>query len=67
MHMRPWWRRRERIMATMNQVQFQAGMSVTQFMELYGTQAQCEAALEKIRWRDGFVCPMCARNDHYVV
>lgn len=54
-------------MSAMNLVQFQAGMSVTQFMELYGTQAQCEAALEKIRWRDGFVCPMCARNEHYVV
>ena len=54
-------------MATMNRVQFQPGMSVTEFMELYGTQAQCEAALEKCRWHDGFVCPMCARKGHYVV
>jgi transposase-like protein len=54
-------------MATMNQVQFQSGMSVAQFMELYGTQAQCEIALEKCRWHDGFVCPMCARKEHYVV
>jgi transposase-like protein len=54
-------------MATMNRVQFQAGMSVTQFLELYGTQARCEAALEKIRWPEGFICPMCARKDHYVV
>ena len=50
--MRARWRRREKIMATMNRVQCQAGMSVTQFMERYGTQAQCEAALEKIRWRE---------------
>ena len=54
-------------MATMNRVQFQTGMSVTEFMERYGTQAQCEAALEKCRWHDGFVCPMCARKEHYVV
>lgn len=54
-------------MAKMNRVQFQPGMSITQFMALYGTQVQCEEALEKCRWRDGFVCPMCARKGHYVV
>jgi hypothetical protein len=54
-------------MASMNRVRFQAGLSLTDFTERYGTQAQCEPALEKYRWRDGFVCPMCARTDHYVV
>lgn len=51
----------------MNRVQFQAGMSLNRFIELYGTQEQCEAELERCRWRDGFVCPMCARKGHYVV
>jgi transposase-like protein len=55
------------MMAKMNQVQFQAGMSVMQFMERYGTQKLCEAELEKCRWHEGFVCPMCARKGHYVV
>jgi transposase-like protein len=54
-------------MAAMNRVQFQSGLSLTQFMERYGTQAQCEKELEKCRWPDGFVCPMCARKGHYVV
>jgi transposase-like protein len=54
-------------MAAMNRVQFQSGLSLTQFMERYATEAQCEVALEKCRWRDGFVCPMCARKGHYVV
>lgn len=54
-------------MAAMNRVQFQSGLCLTQFMERYGTQAQCETELERCRWRDGFVCPMCARKGHYVV
>ena len=54
-------------MAKLNRVQFQAGMSIGDFMHHYGSQAQCEEALEKCRWRDGFVCPMCARKGHYVV
>ncbi len=51
----------------MYRVQFHTGMSVTQLMALYGTQEQCEAALEKCRWPAGFVCPMCTCKEHYVV
>lgn len=51
----------------MNQVQFQAGMSLDQFMAHYGTQEQCEAALEKCRWPSGFVCRGCGARAHYVV
>jgi hypothetical protein len=29
----------------MNWIQFQSGMSLSQFLELYGTEEQCEAAL----------------------
>lgn len=54
-------------MAAMNQVQFQTGLSMTEFVAKYGSESQCEIALEKIRWRDGFQCPMCARKGHYVV
>jgi hypothetical protein len=36
-------------------------------MERHGTQAQCQMELEKCRWRDGIVCPMCVRKGHYVV
>jgi transposase-like protein len=50
-----------------NQIQFQAGMSLDQFMASYGTDEQCEAALTRWRWPDGFVCPHCASTDHAVV
>lgn len=43
----------------MNRVQFQGGLSMTEFMRLYGTQRQCEKALEASRWPKGFVCPEC--------
>jgi hypothetical protein len=40
-----------------NRIQFQPGMSLPQFMELYGTEEKCEAALEQARWPEGFICP----------
>ena len=44
----------------MNQVQFQKGLSLPQFMELYGTEQQCEQALIAARWPSGFLCPRCS-------
>ncbi len=44
----------------MNRVQFQKGLSLPQFLAKYGTQAQCEQALQRARWPYGFVCPCCA-------
>jgi transposase-like protein len=43
----------------MNRIQFHQGLSLSQFMELYGTEEKCEVALEKARWPDGFRCPRC--------
>jgi ribosomal protein L37AE/L43A len=44
----------------MNRVQFQPGLSMPEFYQRYGTEAQCQAALQSARWPDGFVCPQCA-------
>ena len=33
----------------MNRIQFQQGLSLPAFLEQFGTEAQCEAALEKAR------------------
>jgi ribosomal protein L37AE/L43A len=30
-----------------------------EFLERYGSEAQCAAALEAARWPNGFVCPVC--------
>lgn len=43
----------------MNRVQMQRGLSMVEFMALYGSEGQCEAALERARWPHGFVCPSC--------
>jgi len=47
----------------MNRVQFQPGLSMHQFMDLYGTQEKCEAAVIAWRWPKGFVCPACGLAD----
>lgn len=44
---------------SMNRVQFQPGLSMHRFMELYGTQDKCEEAVIGWRWPDGYVCPSC--------
>lgn len=43
----------------MNRVQFQPGLSMPEFLERYGSEAQCQAALQVARWPHGFVCPKC--------
>ena len=43
----------------MNRVQFQRGLSMAEFMDRYGSDAQCEAALVASRWPQGFACPVC--------
>jgi hypothetical protein len=47
-----------------NSVQFQRGLSLGTFQQLYGTEAQCHAALLRMRWPDGFICPHCGDRRH---
>jgi transposase-like protein len=47
-----------------NQVQFQRGMSLREFMARYGTREQCEQALFGWRWPRGFVCPECGHTGY---
>ena len=46
-----------------NRIQFQKGLSEVAFHELYGTEELCIAAVERMRWPDGFVCPGCDHDD----
>lgn len=50
-----------------NQIQFQHGMSIPEFLHSFGTEAQCAEAVKQARWPDGFRCPRCDGVDHYVV
>ena len=47
----------------MNRVQFQPGLSMHEFMALYGTQEKCEAAVIHWRWPEKYVCPSCEQID----
>ncbi|MFC1349439.1 MAG: transposase [gamma proteobacterium symbiont of Phacoides pectinatus] len=38
-----------------NPVQFQKGLSLTDFLLQYGTEEKCKAALFQWRWPDGYV------------
>ena len=35
------------------------GLSEAQFRAAYGTEEQCRAVVERLRWPTGFVCPLC--------
>ena len=45
-----------------NPVQFQKGISLNDFLSLYGTEQQCFDTLYRWRWPDGFVCPNCGHD-----
>ena len=49
---------------SINQVQFQRGLSMAEFMERYGTEEKCHAALVASRWPRGFRCPACRDERH---
>jgi len=51
----------------MNQIQFQRGMPLREFYAMYGIEQQCESALEKTRWPDGFRCPHCGHAEYTLV
>lgn len=49
---------------SINQVQFQRGLSMAGFMERYGTEEKCHAALVASRWPEGFRCSACGDERH---
>ncbi|HSL72202.1 MAG TPA: IS1595 family transposase [Longimicrobiales bacterium] len=48
----------------MNRVQFHASLSMPEFLNRYGSEQQCEAALVAARWPRGFACPLCGAGAH---
>lgn len=50
-----------------NFIQFQHGMSLPEFIQHFGTEAQCAKAVKAARWPGGFRCLRCDAAEHYVV
>lgn len=48
----------------MNRVQFQKGMSLSEFVERFGTEECCEQELQEQRWPEGFRCPACNGREY---
>jgi hypothetical protein len=47
-----------------NQVQFQRGLSLPEFLKHFGSEEQCRAALFEWRWPQGFRCPECGHTGY---
>lgn len=42
-------------------------LSLPEFLALYGSEAQCEQAVQQARWPSGYCCPRCGTQPHCVV
>ena len=47
-------------------LQFQPGLSLSEFIVTYGTEELCEDVLEKTRWPEGYRCPKCSCSHPYI-
>lgn len=45
-----------------NAIQCQKGLSLQAFRDQYGSEEQCQQALYRLRWPQGFVCPACGNT-----
>jgi transposase-like protein len=50
-----------------NRVQYQEGFSLSDFIQAFGTEDKCLAALENARWPNGFRCPQCGAAESFGV
>ena len=47
-----------------NQIQFQKGLSLPEFLRNYGSEEQCKEAVFKLKWKDGFICSECGSTSY---
>lgn len=50
-----------------NTIQFQKGLSLTDFLKQYSSEKQCRAAVFKLKWPHGFRCPYCGHDKCYEI
>lgn len=51
---------------SMNRIQFQKGLSMHEFIQQYGSEEQCEAAVVAARWPHGWVCAHCHCSRYFL-
>lgn len=49
----------------LNRIQFQRGLPLSEFLERFGEERQCEDALVAARWPQGWRCPRCGGAAFY--
>ena len=49
-----------------NTIQFQRGLSLPQFLALYGSEQQCERAVVTARWPSGWHCAHCGCKRYFL-
>jgi transposase-like protein len=47
-----------------NQIQFQKGLSLSNFLSKYDDEIKCYQTLFAFRWPHGFICPRCGYNGY---
>ena len=50
-----------------SRTQYQEGFSLSDFIQAFGTEEKCYAALEAARWPNGFCCPHCGVAESFGV
>ncbi len=48
-------------------IQYHAGRSLSDFLQVYGTEEKCLAALALARWPEGLRCPQCGESEEFGV
>ena len=50
-----------------NPIQFQSGLSLSDFHKKYGTDQKCRRVLFNLKWPQGFVCPRCGYKRYSLI
>jgi transposase-like protein len=50
-----------------NEIQFQKGLSLQQFLSQFGTEEQCRSSLFNWRWPQGYKCPECGHQKYCIL
>ena len=50
-----------------SRIQFQKGLSLQQFLSKYGQEEQCQRAIFRAKWPNGWTCQLCGSREFYTL